>query len=272
MLSHLVNGNIPYIQNQPELYNIINILALIRDSQPNKKRPLIQTLGNYAIAYQIDRDIKGDRYGLSFLTEILRDDSLKFTVWLGVKESLKQIVVTSLYDIQILGAPVRVLYKENNGQSLRGIPAHHLVERVIEDYCDGRIAVFPVLEAAVPQSTELYMALKPFSSISFSARTPFSPAQSVIRSEDGSRKNRGLLMVSASLARGSYTGIPIDDRDLAIRITTLVNERLARNGMGITCEVGRFTMFGSLMDIGHPPLDLSTKMGITKAMLDDLGS
>jgi hypothetical protein len=157
--------------------------------------------------------------------------------------------------LQVLAAKVTVNYPQHCGElSLIGIPAHHRLEKMIQDISGGKAAIIPELANPTTIIPEFLTGWGPFSSIQFSSRTPFSPAQCLVPlTKTGSQRNEGLLFVLAILPKETKTFVPIRNQELAARMTSLVNERLARNGKGVTCQIEPMQMYGDLMAIGDPP-------------------
>jgi len=59
-------------------------------------------------------------------------------------------------------------------------------------------------------------------------------------------------MILAVLPRETSRYVPVGDSTLAVQMTELINERLARTGKGVTCHVGPMETYGDLMEIGPP--------------------
>lgn len=252
-LSTLLSDPLRFL-GKPGLRDIVFLLKKIMDAEPGQKLPLMQELGGLAVSYQIN-SLKHHRSDiLSGLNSIL-GKSLYYLVSLGIREAFKMLIVLHEGLLQALAAKVTVNYLQGCGDlSLRGIPAHHRIEKMVQQISGGKVAILPELASFNPIIPEFLVGWGPFSSRQFSFRTPFNPAQCLIPvSKAGSQKNYGLLIVLAILPRDTKTFVPIGEHELASRMTSLVNERLARNGKGVTCQIGPMQMYGDLMEIGDPP-------------------
>lgn len=175
-----------------------------------------------------------------------------------MKEAFKQLIVVDNGLLQVSAAQVTVQYPKGcTDLSLRGIPAHHLLEKMIQEVTGGRAAIIPDLTDF--QQKAHYHPVTPvflrsgviFNFPFFTSRTPFSPAQCIISSEKaGGQRSEGLLIALAILPRDTKRFVPIGDATLAVQMTEVINERLARNGKGITCHIAPLETYGDLMDIG----------------------
>lgn len=252
---------------EPGLWDIVSQLKLIRDAEPGRKLPLLQQLGVSAVLHQIDAIRSGRHWSfLSNLRIYLRDRSLHYLVSFGMKEAFKMLIVLDEGLLQVSAAKVIVHYpKDCVNLSLRSIPAHYHTQRMVQKLSGGKIAVLPNLAAFNPEIPEFLQGWGPFNSPGFSDRTQINPAQCLIPvSNAGSQKNEGLLIVLAILPRNTRTYVPIGDRELATEMTTFINERLTRNGKGVTCHIGHLLPYGDFMEIGDPPEDLKELVGLTE--------
>jgi len=244
---------------KPGLRDVVFQLKRIREGEPEQKLPLIQQLGALAVFHQIAGIRCGRYHFLSNLSLYLPDKSLSYLVLLGMKEAFKMLIVLDEGLLQVLAAKVTVHYpKDCVDLSLRGIPAHHRLEQMVQQISGGKVALTPELTSFNLSNSEFPPELREiwvhFNSYQFSSRTPINPAQCLIPiTKAGSQRNEGFLFVLAILPRDTKTFVPIGDHELAGRMTFLVNERLARNGKGVTCQIGPLQMYGDLMEIGDPP-------------------
>jgi hypothetical protein len=192
----------------------------------------------------------------------LSDPCLKYLVFLGVKEAFKMLIVLNEGLLQVTMAKVIVQYPPDcKHLTLRGIPAHYRLEKMIQQYSGGKIAILPELMS--PDQRAVLPIWGPCRSPVFTDRSQFNPAQCVIPiNKDVCQLRNGLLTALAILPRDTKTYIPLDDHNLAGKMTTLVNERLSRNGTGVTCQIMPFQLGGDIMEIGQPPQELRTNMGI----------
>lgn len=241
-----------------QIWNIVLQLKKIRDTEPEHHPQLIAELGASAVLYQIDA-IRNNRTDfLSSLGWCLGDTSLRYQISLGIKEAFKQLIVFDNGLLQVSAAKVTVHYPKGcTDLSLRGIPTHHLLEKMIQEVTGGRAAIIPDLTDF--QQKAHYHPVTPvflrsgviFNFPFFTSRTPFSPAQCIISTEKaGGQRSEGLLIALAILPRDTTRFVPIGDATLAVRMTEVVNERLARNGKGITCHIDPLETYGDLMDVG----------------------
>lgn len=157
--------------------------------------------------------------------------------------------------LQVAATKVGIYYPQDcSDLSLRGIPAHHRIEKMIQQRSGGKVAVLPELANPNPKVPEFLQSWGPFNSWRFSSRTPFSPAQCLIPvSKAGSQKSEGLLVVLAVLPKATTAYVPMGDSELAAAMTSLINERLARNKKGVTCRIEPLRPYGNMMDIGGTP-------------------
>jgi len=242
-----------------QIRNIVLQLKQIRNAEPEHVPQLIAELGASAVLYQIDA-IRNNRTDfLSSLGWCLSDTSLRYKISLGMKEAFKQLIVINSGLLQVSATKVTVQYPKGcTDQSLRGIPAHHLLEKMIQEFTGGRVAIIPDLTDI--QQKAHYHPITPlflrsgviFNFPFFTSRTPFSPAQCIISTEKAGRQwSEGLIIALAILPRETTKFVPIGDAILAMRMTEVVNERLARNGKGITCHIAPLETYGDLMEIGQ---------------------
>lgn len=255
------------LMQEPGLWDIVSQLKLIKDAEPGRKLPLIQKLGVSAVLHQI-ASIRSGRHW-SFLSNLhiyLRDRSLRYLVSFGIKEAFKMLIVLDEGLLQVSAANVIVHYPKDCGDlSLRSIPAHYHIQRMVQKLSGGKIAVLPNLAAFNPETPEFLQGWGPFSSQWFSDRTQINPAKCLIPvSKAGSQKKEGLLIVLAILPQNTRTYVPIGDRELATEMTVFINERLTRNGKGVTCQIGPLLPYGDFMEIGDPPEDLREISNLTE--------
>jgi len=135
-------------------------------------------------------------------------------------------------------------------------PSH---EKMIHLFIGG-IAIIPDLTDIHIQQKAHYHPVTPvflrsgviFNFPFFTSRTPFSPAQCMISTEKaGGQRSEGFIIALAILPKEATRFVPIGDARLAVRMTEVVNERLARNGKGITCHIDPLETYGDLMEIGQ---------------------
>ena len=242
------------------IWEIVRQLKTIRDAEPESRAGLLADLGASAIVHQIE----GLRHNcddfLSSLGFRLRDTALRYQVSLGMKEAFKQLIRLDNDLLQVSAAKVTVHYPNGCSElSLRGVPAHNHLEKMVQELSGGRVTVIPHL--ADIQLKTYYHPVTPaflrtggaFHSPYFAYSTPLSPAQCLISTaKAGSQRMEGLLMILAILPKETATYVPIGDAALAERMTEVINERLARTGKGVTCHVGPVETYGHLMEIGPP--------------------
>jgi len=240
------------------IWNVVQQLKRIRDAELEKQPPLIAELGASAILHQIEGLRNNSDDFLPSLGFRLRDTSLRYQVSLGMKEAFKQLLLLNNDLLQISAAKVTVQYPKGCTElSLRGVPAHHHLEKMIQEISGGRVTVIPDL--ADIQLKSYYHPITPrflriggaFHSPYFAYRTPLSPAQCLISTaKAGTQRVEGLLLILAILPKETSTYVPIGDATLTERMTELINERLARTGKGVTCHIGPVENYGNLMEIG----------------------
>ena len=243
-----------------QIWDIVLQLKKIRDALLENKAPLIAELGASAVLHQIEGLRTNREDFLSSLGFRLRDTSLRYQVSLGMKEAFKQLIRLDNDLLQVSAAKVTVHYPNGCSElSLRGVPAHNHLEKMVQELSGGRVTVIPHL--ADIQLKTYYHPVTPaflrtggaFHSPYFAYRTPLSPAQCLISTaKAGSQRMEGLLMILAILPKETATYVPIGDAALAERMTEVINERLARTGKGVTCHVGPVETYGELMEIGPP--------------------
>jgi hypothetical protein len=262
VLSEILRDPDSYLMHErwgESIWNIVLQLKKIRDAESEQHPRLIAELGVSAVLYQIDA-IRNNRTDfLSSLGWCLSDTSLRYKISLGMKEAFKQLIVLNAGLLQVSAAKVTVQYPKGcDDLSLRGIPAHHLLEKMIQVLTGGRVAIIPDLTDI--QQKVLCHPVTPvflrtgaiFNFPSFSYRTPFSPAQCLISTaKAGAQRLEGLLMTLAILPKDTERFVPIGDTGLAKQMTEVINERLARNGKGITCQIGPLETYGDFMEIGQ---------------------
>jgi hypothetical protein len=237
------------------VWDVIQYLKKIRDAETTEQKlPLLQELGASVVLNRIAEIQRHQYYGyLSHLDFYLRDAQLRYLVSLGVKEALKMLIVLENGLLQASAAKVTVHYPQNcTDLTLRGIPSHNHLEKMIQQLSGGRVAILPELASLRSGTPEFLQGWGPFSSLRFTGRTPFSPAQCLVpMAKTGSQREEGYLIVLAILPKDTTRYVPIEDNELATRMTALVNERLARNGKGVTCSVGPIQTYGDIMDVGR---------------------
>lgn len=250
----LANLDHPVLQNSG-LRDIILQLEKIENAEEQQKLPLIRELGATVILHQIAGIRRGRRDFLFDLDFYLRDGRLRYLVSLGMKEALKMLIVLDDGLLQVSASEVRIHYPQDcSDLSLRGIPAHHHLEKMIQQLSGGKVAVLPELANPSPKVPELFRSWGPFNSPWFSSRTPLNPAQCLISvSKAGSQKTYGLMVVMAILLKDTATYLPIGDGELTAGMNALVNERLVRNHKGVTCRIEPLRPYGDIMDIGELP-------------------
>jgi len=242
------------------IWEIVRQLRGIRDAESEKQPGLLAELGASAVVHQIEGLRTNREDFLSSLGFRLRDTSLRYQVSLGMKEAFKQIIRLGNDLLQVSAAKVTVHYPNGCTElSLRGVPAHNHLEKMVQELSGGRVTVMPHLIDIQPKThyhpvTPFFLRVGgAFHSPYFAYRTPLSPAQCLISTaKAGSQRTEGLLMILAILPKGTATYVPIGDAALAERMTELINERLARTGKGVTCHVGPVETYGELMEIAPP--------------------
>lgn len=232
---------------------ILFLLQGIREAKREEKLSLFQKLGQTAILYQID----GLRHGpQNFLLELgvhLRDEALQHLISLGMMEALKIPIVLDEGLLQVSAARVRIHYLPHDcrSSSLRGIPAHHPLEKMVQQLSGGDVVIIPDLASESTMPPEFLQSLWPLGSSRLRSRSQLRPKGCVIPvSQGGSQRREGLLTVIAILPKDTTTCFPIGDRALASRMTAVVNERLERNSVGVLCEIEPLQPYGNMMDIG----------------------
>ncbi len=225
------------------------------DTEGEQRPSLIRELGATAILHQIAGMRRGRRDFLFGLRFYLRDENLQYLVSLGMKEAFKMLIVLDEGLLQVTAAKVVIHYPQDcSDLSLRGIPAHHHIEKMIQQRSGGKVAVFPELAEPDPKIPEFLKSWGPFNSPRYASRTPLSPAQCLVPvSKTGAQRSRGLLVTLAVLPKDATQYVPIGDSDLAAKMTALVNERLARNHRRVTCRIEPLRPYGDVMDIGDLP-------------------
>lgn len=250
--------------HEPGIWDVVSQLKMIGDAEPGRELPLLQQLGASTIVHQIASMRRG--YYWDFLSNLgfhLRDKSLRYLVSLGMKEAFKMLIVLDEGLLQASAARVTVHYPQDCVDlSLRGIPAHHHIEKMVQQLSGGRVAILPDLAASNPGTPEFLRGGGPLCSRLFLSRTPLNPVQCLVPvTKTGSRNSEGLLIVLAILPEDTRNYVPYGDHELATKMTVLINERLARNGKGVTCCIGPLQRYGDLMEIGDPPQDLKEMAG-----------
>jgi len=240
------------------IWEIVRQLKKIRDAELTNQPRLLAELGASAVVHQIEGLRTNREDFLSSLGFRLRDTSLRYQVSLGMKEAFKQLIRLGDDLLQVSATKVTVHYPNGCTElSLRGVPAHNHLEKMVQEISGGRVAVIPHLADIQPKTH--YHPVTPaflrtggaFHSPYFAYRTPLSPSQCFISTaKAGSHRTEGLLMILAILPKGTSTYVPIGDAALAERMTEIINERLARTGKGVTCHVDPVETYGELMEIG----------------------
>lgn len=240
------------------IWDIVQQLKKIRDAEPVERHHLLAEMGASAVLYQLDA-IRNNRSDfLSSLGLCLRDASLRYQVSLGIKEAFKQLIVDKNNLLQVSAAKVTVQYPSGCVElSLRGIPAHNHLERMVQEVSGGVVNIIPDLQ---DMKQKFYshpvtpVFLRSIFSLAFARSTPRSPSQCFIPTvKAGSQRVEGLLLVLAMLPKNTSSYVPLGDVALSMRMTVLVNERLARNSKGITCQIEPMETFGDLLHLGPQP-------------------
>lgn len=237
------------------IWDIVQQLKKIRDAETHEQHNLLAEMGASAILHQIDGLRKNRPDFLCSLGVCLRDRSLCYQISLGMKEAFKQLIVDNNNLFQVSASKVTVQYPSGCTElSLRGIPAHNHLERMVQELSGGMVSIIPDLQDVKQKyyshpPTPIF--LRSIFSFAFAKRTPISPSRCLIPTDKaGSQRVEGLLLVLARLPRNPSRYVPLGDVTLAKQMTELVNERLARNGKGITCKIDPMETYGDLMDIG----------------------
>jgi hypothetical protein len=250
--------------HDPGVRDVILQLESIRDAEPEQKLSLVRELGSLAIIHQI-AGIRRRRYDFLFKLNLhLRDRALRFLVSLGMKEAFKMLIVLDEGLLQVSAARVAINYpQECFDLSLRGIPAHHHLETMVQQLSGGKVAILPEFAQKNPGTPEFLKGWGPFSSPMFSDRTQLNPKQCLTPvTKKSDQKSEGVLIVLAILPKDTASYVPIEDEELADRMTEFVNERLSRSGRNITCRIMPLQTYGDLIEISHPPRDLEEVIGI----------
>ena len=246
-----------------QIWEMVLQLNKIRNAELESKAPLIAELGASAVLHQIEglRNHRDDF--LSSLGFRLRDTALRYQVSLGMKEAFKQLIRLDNDVLQVSAAKVTVQYPKGCTElSLRGVPAHNHLEKMVQELSGGRVTVIPDLTDIRLKTN--YHPVTPFflrvggafHAPYFAYRSPRSPAQCLISTtKAGSQRTEGLLMILAILPGETSRFVPVGDATLSVQMTELINERLARTGEGITCHIGPIERFGDLMEVDPPSSD-----------------
>jgi hypothetical protein len=239
------------------IWDIVLQLKRIRDAELEKQPLQLAELGASAVLHQIEGLRNNSDDFLSSLGFRLRDSSLRYQVSLGMKEAFKQLILLNNDLLQFSAAKVTVLYPKGCIElSLRGVPANHHLEKMVQELSGGRVTVIP--DFADIRLKSYYHPITPvflriggaFHSPYFAYRTPRSPAQCFISTaKAGTQRVEGLLLILAILPKDTTRYVPLGDATLAERMTDVINERLARTGKGITCQVAPVESYGDLMEI-----------------------
>ena len=158
---------------------------------------LIRELGALAVFHQIRGIRRSRNYFLSNLSFYLPDKSLHYLVMMGVKEAFKMLIVLDEGLLQVLAAKVTVHYpRDCAGLSLRGIPAHHRLEQMVQQISGGKVAITPEITSFESRTSDFPPEMReiwvPFNAYQFSSRTPLNPAQCLIPlTKAGSQRNEG---------------------------------------------------------------------------------
>ena len=236
------------------VWDVVQQLKKISDAELRQKLPLLQNMGASVILHQI-AEMGDQNHGfLSSLNVYLRDPALRHLVLLGVKEALKMLIVVENGLLQASAAKVTVNYPQNcTDLTLRSVPAHKKLEKMIQEISGGQVAIIPRLASCHPGAPEFLQGWGPFSLPWFSGHTQFSPSQCLVPvTKTGFQRKEGALIILAILPRDTARHVPIGDSELASQMTTMVNERLILNSKGVTCQINSMQTYGDIMDIGYP--------------------
>lgn len=252
------------VANPEMVWDIVQQLKQVRDAGPEEKGELLTYMGATAIINQIKMRPNSRGYVSNFFSCLgfgIKDDSLLYQISLGVKEACNRLVVVDKTLVQFAAAKVLVHYPEKCVDRLKRLPVHDHLQKMIQQISGGRVTVVPDL-APIATAVVSHPISPPFSCYPreifspyayMGSRTPISPAQCFYKSNSGSMECEFLLHVVAILPETTTRYLPLRDKELAARMTGLVNERLARAGKGVLCTIAPLEPLGELMDIGPPP-------------------
>lgn len=248
----LRNGRDPYLQTLA-FREILHLLENIRSANEEQRLPLYRALGATVVSRQIAVLRHGSQFFLPHLRFLLGDGELWSLVSRGTMEALKDLVVLDDGLLQVAAARVSIGYPDDCLHlQLRGVPAHHRLEKMIQLKSGGNIVIIPDLTSPKPTFPKFLESWGPSRWRWFHSGSQLSPARCVVPlSKTDSQTTEGLLIVIAILPNDTVTYLPIGDNGLASRMTALTNERLARNCKGVTCRIGPLQSYGEMMDIAY---------------------
>ena len=141
VLSTLLSDRYQPLLREPGLKDVVLQLKRIKEAEQEHKLPLIRELGATAIFHQISAIRRGHYRFLSDLGFHPPDNALQYVLSLGVKEALKMLIVLEEGLLQVSAFRVSIKYPQDClDLSLRGVPAHHHIERMVQQLSGGKVA------------------------------------------------------------------------------------------------------------------------------------
>jgi len=246
------------------VWGIVQQLKRVRDAELGEKTELLTNLGALVVANHLKMKPNPRGYCSNFFSSLrfgIRDESLLYQISLGVKNAFDRLIVMNDSLVQFATAKVLVHYPGHCVDTLRRLPAHDHLEKLVQQTCGGRVSILPDLSDIEPKSIH-HPVYPAFLDTHFRftindsyvrSRTPISPAQCFHKPDSEDRKSEFLLHVVATLPKDTDRSLPLGDLELADRMTELVNARLARTGKGVICTISPLESLGDLLVIGEPP-------------------
>jgi len=249
-----------------QMWDVICQLDRLRKAGASEQKEVLMLLGGTAIIYEIEsrRDSRNSFGFLSSLGFRLSDPRLNYLISEGIQEALKNLVILGNKYLQFSAAKVTVHYPEGCSDiSLRSLPAHNHLEKMIQAVSGGQVTVFPDLNGIDWSGNHFLTPVAPhilrIGEVFFNqpwnrGQTPKNPAKCLSALPPGRpQTTEGWLWVVAILPETTSTYIPCGDEVLARRMTVMVNERLGRARKEVACTISPFMTFGDAMNIGYPP-------------------
>lgn len=232
-------------------------LRELRQAGEGQGQSLLRELGTWALVHHFDQCLRDNPHAFSHISFELRDKNLKALLSRAVQEALKAPVDFGDFSLLGLASRIEIHYPAGcDGVSLRGIPAHHHLEKMFGERIGPRFqaAIDPGLQApdrpvssvfGLPNFNQWFRYRR------LCSRTPLSPASCFEQvTEKCPRRDAGLLVAWVMLPHAlTLLRLPGDVSQVAA-MTSLVNERLSRTGHGVTCTIGVWRPVGEVLDFG----------------------
>ena len=249
------------LQNEHEYQSLVrqgldqmgHLLLQIRQTPVPERAPLLLRLGALTIRRAIEQWAAG-QYHPSVSPYTFPDPTLQLWIAEGVREVMKRWLLVESQQVQAIAARVIATRPDRSSHLvLRGVPAHHQLEQLIQAAC-GPSAAIHVLAELGPRPNFCHLLesyWSPLRALRYPYHTPFTPSRCIRPPSTNTNGPKGDLYLLA-LGRfpvGTAGRLPVGNAQLAQALTAEVNARLARHPAGFTCMIEPFALYGHLMEI-----------------------